>query len=172
MQIKKMLTNALHSKALKGHIDKSISSPKFLTRTLLLTSVSKDVFAYALRVHNAHNNEDIPKDKRGYVVKMDAVTGVTTGVVQVATGFLVSNDKIQNKVTDKLFKSIANDAKALKYAKGAFSTLSTMIIATLLAKRVIVPFISSKITSSPLLANPLVKVDDGKKKPVEKITSK
>jgi len=163
MKIGNILTDALHSKVFKKHIDKSIASPKTLTHALLLTSVSKDVFAFALRVHNAHKNEDIPKEKRDFVVKMDAVTGVTTAVVQLGTGLLVASDKVQNAVTDKLFKSIADDAKALKYAKGAFRTLSSVILATLLAKRLVVPYVSSKIASSPLLSKSSQNINEDNK---------
>lgn len=150
MGLSKIAANALNSNIFKRHINKSIFQPEHLARTLLLTSVSKDVFAYALRVHNAKNNKEMPEDKREYVVKMDATTGVVTALVQVATGFLVSSHKLQNVLTSNLFKSLSDNPEALKSAKAAFSSLSTMFVATLFAKRILVPYISSKIASSNL----------------------
>ncbi len=51
MKISKILSKAANSNFMVSHIEKC-KDPKFLTRTLLLTSVAKDVFAYGLRVHN------------------------------------------------------------------------------------------------------------------------
>ncbi len=76
---------------------------------------------------------------------MDMVTGITTAVVQIGAGFLVSNEKLQNGISNKLFKSLKNDPRAFGAAKASFSAISTMVFATLLAKRILTPLIASKI---------------------------
>lgn len=144
MKIQKILSGIANSKFMVNHI-KKCEDPGFLTRTLLLTSVSKDVFAYGLRVHNTLTNDKIPEDKKKFSAHMDMASGITTAIVQIGTGFLVSNKKIQNGITNKLFAPIKNNARAFKAAKASFSAISTMVIATLFAKRIITPFVASKI---------------------------
>ena len=62
--IPQFLNKVSNSNFVKNHVTKSIKDPSFLTKTLLLTSVSKDVFAYALRVNNVAKNKEIPEDKK------------------------------------------------------------------------------------------------------------
>ncbi len=145
----KIVTNKLgnfaNSHFVKNHIEKCIKNPQFLTNTLLATSVSKDVFAYALRVHNTLKNDEIPKDKKSFVAKMDATTGIVTALVQISTGLLISNDKIQEKICKHLFSELKDNPKKFKQASQGFKTISVLIGATLIAKRVLVPLIASPI---------------------------
>lgn len=143
--IPQFLNKISNSNFVKNHVTKSIKDPSFLTKTLLLTSVSKDVFAYALRVNNTAKNKEIPEDKKHFVITMDAVTGVTTAVVQIGTGFLIANKKLQNAICSRLFSNFEKNSRAYKNASRGFAALSTLIGATLFAKRVIVPAVSSKI---------------------------
>lgn len=140
------LNKVSNSAFVKNHVTKSIKDPSFLTKTLLLTSVSKDIFAYAIRVKNTAKNKEIPKDKKHFIMTMDAVTGVTTTIVQLGTGFLIANKKLQDKVCSKIFSNLEKNSRAYKNASRGFAALSTLIGATLLAKRILVPAISSKIT--------------------------
>lgn len=142
--IQKVLSNFANSNFMVNHIQKC-NDPKFLTRTLLLTSVAKDVFAYGLRVHNTLTNDKIPEDKKKFSAHMDTASGITTALVQIGAGFLVSNEKLQNNIANKLFKPIAENKKMFNTAKTSFSAISTMVIATLFAKRILTPFIASKI---------------------------
>jgi len=144
MRTGKILSNIANSKFMKEHIEKC-NNPKFLTRTLLLTSVSKDVFAYALRVKNTLQNDKIPEDKKKFSAHMDTASGIITALVQIGTGFLVSSEKFQNGISNRLFKSIANDKRAFKAAAASFNAISTMVIATLFAKRILTPLIASKL---------------------------
>ena len=117
MNIGNIPKRIFNSEFVKNHIKKSSSDSKFLARTLLLTSVSKDVFAYGLRVHNTLNNEKIPQDKKEYSAKVDAATAVATAVTQIGTGVLVSSDKFQNFCTNKLFSSLKDSPKNLNMPK-------------------------------------------------------
>lgn len=87
MSLQKIASNIANSKLIKRHITKSVNDPKFLSRTLLVTSVSKDVFAYALRVENTLHNDEIPEDKKAFTAKMDAASGLATAVTRLARGF-------------------------------------------------------------------------------------
>lgn len=144
--IPQFLNKVSNSAFVKNHVTKSIKDPSFLTKTLLLTSVSKDIFAYAIRVKNTAKNKEIPEDKKHFIMTMDAVTGVATTVVQLGTGFLIANKKLQDKVCSKIFSNLEKNSRAYKNASRGFAALSTLIGATLLAKRILVPAISSKIT--------------------------
>lgn len=143
--LEKRLNSFANSNIVKTHINKCIENPQFLTNTLLLTSISKDVFGYALRVHNTLKNDEIPKDKKSFVAKMDAVTGVTTAIVQLSTGILLANKKIQKSICNHLFSELKNNPKQFKQASSGFRAVSTLVGATLLAKRIVVPLISSPI---------------------------
>ncbi len=144
MKVQKVLSNIANSKLMVNHIEKC-SDPKFLTRTLLLTSVAKDVFAYGLRVHNTLTNDKIPEDKKKFSAHMDTASGITTAIVQIGAGFLVSNENIQNGITNRLFKSIKDNSQMFNAAKASFSAISTMVIAALFAKRILTPLIASKM---------------------------
>lgn len=144
MKIAGILSNIANSKLMTNHIQKC-DNPKFLTRTLLLTSVAKDVFAYGLRVKNTLENDNIPEDKKKFSAHMDMATGITTALVQISTGFLMSSEKLQNGIAKKLFKPVLDDKKIFNAAKSSFSAISTMIVATLFAKRILTPLIASKI---------------------------
>lgn len=145
--IQKIASGITNSSFVKNHMIKSATDPKFLARTLLITSVSKDVFAYALRVKNTLNNDEIPEEKKKFTAKMDAATCVATAVTQIGAGFIVSSEKFQSFFTDKLFKSLKNSPKELKNAKAAFNAISTLVLASIGAKRVLTPLIATKIAS-------------------------
>lgn len=144
MKIANVLSNIANSKFMTNHIQKC-DDAKFLTRTLLLTSVAKDVFAYGLRVKNTLENDKIPEDKKKFSAHMDMASGITTALVQISAGFLMSNEKLQEGIARKLFKPVLNDKRAFKAAKTSFSAISTMIVATLFAKRILTPLIASKM---------------------------
>ena len=143
--IQNRFRNFANSTTVKKHINKCVENQDFLTKTLLVTSISKDVFAYALRVNNTLKNDEIPKDKKTFVAEMDAVTGVTTAIVQLGTGFLLANKKIQDTICKHIFSVLDNEPDKFKKASAGFKTISTLVGATLIAKRIIVPLISSPI---------------------------
>ena len=90
-------------------------------------------------------DKEIPEDKKSFVAKMDAVTGITTTVVQLSTGLLLANKKVQSAICKRLFSELKDNPKKFKQASAGFATVSTLIGATLLAKRILVPLISSPI---------------------------
>ncbi len=139
------LNKFANSHIVKKHINKCIENKNFLTKTLLVTSVSKDVFAYALRVHNTMKNDEIPKDKKSFVAKMDATTGFTTAIVQVGTGLALASEKVQKTICKHLFKGLDENSKLYKQASSGLGVVLPLVGATLFAKRILVPLISSPI---------------------------
>ena len=119
------------------------------------------------------NNKKIPEDKRKFVAALDLANGGLMVGMQLLTFFTISNRKVQDKIFNKLFgKNFTRAAdKAMKAAlqksdklknitgqefhyareadkkglKNAFSYLTSLAASTLLAKRVIVPFIATPL---------------------------
>ena len=145
MKIQNLVSSLANSKFVKKHIEKSSNNSGYLARTLLLTSVSKDVFAYGLRVRNTLKNDEIPEDKKKFTAEMDAASGVATALTQIGTGFLVSSKKFQDALSSKLLKSLEKNSKEYANAKSALNAISTLVLASILAKRILTPLIASKI---------------------------
>ena len=70
-----------------------------------------------------------------------------TAVTQIGAGFIVSSEKFQSFFTDKLFKSLKDSPKELKNAKAAFNAVSTLVLASIGAKRILTPLLATKIAS-------------------------
>jgi hypothetical protein len=147
MGISSVVADIANSGVVRRHLDKSVSDPKYLARFLLAGSISKDIFAYTMRVRNAEKNPEIPEDKKQFVIAMDKAMGVTTTVVQLVTGGLIASEKFQNYCSSKLFADVASDPRRYNLAKAGFASLSTLFGALILAKRIVVPMISTPLAS-------------------------
>ncbi|MDD3149968.1 MAG: hypothetical protein PHV68_03965 [Candidatus Gastranaerophilales bacterium] len=138
----KLIKKAAESKTFEKHFNKCIDNPTYATRVLILTNVSKDTFAYALRVKNGLTNKEMPEEKKKYVVAMDAAMGGVTTVAQIATGWVLSSPKVLEKATKKLFGHLGENSKRFKQARAGFVAVSTLVFSMLLAKRVVVPLLA------------------------------
>lgn len=146
---------------------------KFMAGVGVASIVAKDGLGCYLYVKQSLNNDKIPEDKRKFVAALDLANGGLMIAMQLLMFFTISNKMIQAKMFDKLFgkfftrsanKSLMsklgntdkfngmtgkdfhqarlNDKKGLEKA---FSYLTSLAAATLLAKRVIVPFIATPL---------------------------
>lgn len=150
-----------------------IDNAKFMSMIGVTSIVLKDGLGCYLYVKQSLNNKKIPEDKRKFVAALDLANGGLMVGMQLLTFFTISNKKVQDKIFDKLFgKNFTRAAdKALKatlrktdelknitgqefhYAreadkkglKNAFSYITSLAASTLLAKRVIVPFIATPL---------------------------
>lgn len=164
-----------NTKLLKNKVfpNYEIDNAKFMSMIGVTSIVLKDGLGCYLYVKQSLNNKKIPEDKRKFVAALDLANGGLMVGMQLLTFFTISNRKVQDKIFDKLFgKSFTRAAdKALKatlrktdelknitgqeyhYAreadkkglKNAFSYLTSLAASTLLAKRVIVPFIATPL---------------------------
>ena len=149
----KAISSIANSGFMRKNISKSITNSQFASRLLLVTSVAKDVFSYTLRIKNAKNNEEIPEDKKPFVVQMDRATRLVTALVQLSVGFLVSSNKFQNFFSSKLFKNALNNPELTENLKKSFASLSTLVVSTLLAKRLVVPLLATPLAGSFIKRN-------------------
>lgn len=147
--------------------------PKNLGILAISSIVLKDGLGCAMYVNQSLNNKDIPDDKRKFVAALDLTNGGLMILSQLATYFTISNDKVQGQIFDrffgKKFDAVAKgkcedvikklpqfkdvDAKRFEEifgkfkgdVKGFFGVFTSLVAATILAKRVIVPFIATPL---------------------------
>lgn len=137
----------------------------------ILSIALKDGLGCYLYVKQSLNNKDIPESKRKYVAALDLANGGLMILSQLIMFKTISNKAVQSKIFDKLYGQFFTRAAKKGYnliirnnqkfknatgkdfniafdkfnseIKDAFSLLTTLVAATVLAKRVIVPFIAT-----------------------------
>ena len=150
-----------------------IDNAKFMSAIGVTSIVLKDGLGCYLYVKQSLNNDKIPEDKRKFVAALDLANGGLMIAMQLLMFFTISNKKVQEKIFNKLFgKNFTRAAdKALKAKldqidklkgmtgrefhkareadkkglKNAFNYLISLAAATLIAKRIIVPFIATPL---------------------------
>jgi hypothetical protein len=149
------------------------NNTKYIAALGLTSIVLKDSYGCYLYVKQSLNNEKIPDDKRKFVAALDLTNGGLMVLSQIAMFFTISNSKVQAKLFDKIFgkkfDGVAKKAceaaikKTPKFSgitakefettygkfkgeiKGFFGIFTSLVAATILAKRVLVPFIATPL---------------------------
>lgn len=161
---------------------------------LALTSIAlKDGLGCYMYVKQSLNNKQIPEDKRKFVAALDLTNGGLMILSQVLMYFTISSAKVQKKIFNSMFgkkfdetsKKVYEAAiknkdkfknltgkefnmtfdKFLKDVHGFFGIFTSLVAATILAKRVIVPFIATPLADK---AKGLLSKDSDKDKNVSK----
>lgn len=166
--IKKPLSNFPKTK-----LSDWVSKPENLGKMAIGSIVLKDGLGCAMYVNQSLHNDKIPDDKRKFVAALDLTNGGLMILAQLGMYYTISNPKVQSKIFDKIFgksfsaaakdKSEALIKKIPKYKdinskefeeifnsfkgniKGFFGVFTGIVAATILAKRVIVPFIATPL---------------------------
>lgn len=137
--------------------------------------VLKDGFGCYLYVKQSLNNKKIPEDKRKFVAALDLANGGLMMLLQILMTYTISKKAFQEKIFEKLFgkmfnrqasKSIQAVMETKDHLKGkvkgnpefhralegyrdasisALASLTTLIAATTIGKRVITPFIATPL---------------------------
>lgn len=142
---------------------------KFITGIAIASVALKDGFGCYLYVKQSLNNKNIPDEKRKFVAAMDLTNGSLMIAAQILAFLTICNKSVQSKLfgkkVDKLlekavktgYKTIKKDTKNISQSaekllieiknglKDAVGFISTLAISTILAKRVIVPFIATPL---------------------------
>lgn len=146
---------------------------KYIAGIGILSIALKDGLGCYMYVKQSLNNKKIPPDKRKFVAALDLANGGLMILTQVATFFTISNKKVQEKIFDKLFNKFFNRAarkghksqllniekfekltgknfytafEALKKSSAStFGVITSLVAATILAKRILVPFIATPL---------------------------
>ena len=148
---------------------------KYAGYATLASLATKDAVGCYLYVTQSLNNKKIPEDKRRFVANMDLTNGILNVVTQIGLTFGLKkmykpcfdkmlNKSFNSKACKNLITAFRRDAanagesalrkleaeKQLAQTKqtifSAFSAVMDIFIATIIAKRCVVPFLSTPIT--------------------------
>ncbi len=144
-----MIQRIINSKFITKHIDKVVNNPSYAAKFLIGATVAKDAFEYAISSVQSLNNKEIPEKKRKLVATLDAATGALTCISQIALGFGLANEKFQKKIGDFLFKDLikAGEVEAVKKSRAGLAIASSLILSTVIVKRILVPMLAAPIAS-------------------------
>lgn len=146
---------------------------KFIAGLGIASIVLKDGLGCYLYVKQSLNNKKIPSDKRKFVAALDMTNGGLMILMQILMFKTISNPKIQDKFFNRLFqkyfdRTARKGYQALmkdkfniqkltgkdfnitfeafrKKCSGTLGVLTSLVAATIIAKRVIVPFIATPL---------------------------
>ena len=145
----------------------------FINGLAIASIVAKDGLGCYMYVTQSLNNDKIPEDKRKFVAALDLANGGLMIAMQILMHMTISNKLIQKKMFNKLFGKNFDRAALKTYQKvlnkrekftnvegkefhkamgeiknnlnDAFSNITSLVAATIIAKRVIVPFIATPL---------------------------
>ena len=146
---------------------------KFITGLGVASIILKDGVGCYMYVTQSLNNKEIPEDKRKFVAALDLANGGLMILTQLGMFFTISNKKVQEKMFNKFFgkyfdraaskgyqaKLKNNDLlkdmkgadfhpvlnKAKKDVKAAFENVTSLVASSIVAKRMLVPFIATPL---------------------------
>lgn len=144
---------------------------KFITALSVSSIVAKDGYGCFVYVWQNEHNKKIPKDKRKFITGLDIANGALMVLAQIAAYMTISKRAVQLKMFDKIlgkyftqnrFENIEKlvsknleikDKNIIKkeferYKENievAFTHLATLITTTIIAKRILVPYIATPL---------------------------
>lgn len=146
---------------------------KYIDGLGVASIVAKDGLGCVLYVHQSLNNEKIAEENRNFVASLDLTNGLLMIALQLAMFFTVNHKVCQSKMFDAFFGKmfdrplkkayqtlIKNQPKfesvnGIKFSKefakirndvkDAFGGLTSLIAASIVGKRVLVPFIATPL---------------------------
>ncbi len=132
------------SEWLNNNITNSLNSPTKMARALVIANVLKDMVGSVFYVYQSYNNEKMPEDKRKLVAALDLANGIAMCGFQLLLGFTISDKEVQEKLAKKLFGSFehSHPGKFL-ICKTGFATITSLLIASIIAKRIITPLVTT-----------------------------
>jgi hypothetical protein len=137
--------------------------------------LAKDALGCYLYVKQSLNNKEIPDDKRKFVAALDATNGVLMIGFQLLAAWLISGKKAQNWMFNKTFGKLFERANKKAYKgmlnlraqeetkelagrtfhkgvnelektmRSTFKTVTAMVGAAIIGKRVLVPFLATPL---------------------------
>ncbi len=145
----------------------------FINGLAITSIIAKDGVGCYMYVNQSLHNDKIPDDKRKFVAALDLANGGLMILMQILMHLTISNKLVQTKMFNKMFgknfdraalktyKKILNkrekfaDVDGKQFHKAmdnikdsvneAFSNITSLVAATIIGKRVIVPFIATPL---------------------------
>lgn len=151
-QVQKNLLNGVkniaNNKRVLKHIDNVLTNEAAAAKTLIMTNVCRDAVNYTIYFNQSLNNKKIPDDKRKFVAAFDLANGILVCASQICLGFLFTNKELNNKICKKLFNGLDKvDENLFNKCKKGYTIVFSLILSSIIAKRVIVPFIAAPLAS-------------------------
>ncbi|EKE02647.1 MAG: hypothetical protein ACD_20C00350G0025 [uncultured bacterium] len=137
-------SNIINSPAVIKHFDKALTSDAFAARTLLTANAAKTIIGTGFDVYQTIKNDELSRSQKKFITTYGLATGIFTSALQLGTGLTIANNKMQTKIYDKLFGNFKNTSPDLfKKGKTGFAIATSLIVSSVIAKRLIVPFFAS-----------------------------
>ena len=141
----KPLSNKLYS-GLKNHVQKSKSDNKFDVRILLYSSAGLELYSNLMDSVNFRHNKNVSKEKRNYICSYKITNGIVSSILQVISGLIVLNDKVQKTMAKKLFAGVNPASKEFANCTKGLRAFSTIVRSAVLVQRMLTPFIVTPLT--------------------------
>ncbi len=107
----------------------------------LLSTTTKDLVNCAYYTTQSLHNKKIPEEKRKFVAGIDLSNGILNVLSQLTIGMYIKNKT--PVAFDYLFRNSKMSKNAYNAAKGGFALIVTLVVAQVLLKRILTPFIST-----------------------------
>lgn len=152
------------TKAVNKAVDK-LQILKVYTWFGIVGTTIKDFFGMIVYYFQSLNNQKIPEEKRKYVASYEVASGTINCVMPLALGLTIQNKTVVDEITYRLFKNRYVDPQKLAKATGAelqkllidqklyrtcrngLQTFMAIVLATIVSKRMIAPFIAGPVAS-------------------------
>lgn len=152
-----------------------ITPEKAMDVTTIASIVGKDSIGCYMYVKQSLNNDKIPEEKRSFVAALDLTNGALMIAAQLLMYKTINNPKVQKALFGKVFKKVFGEKARKSYyhfmrslpennsktkadiykgfdtikdqTQSIFGYLTSLIAATTIGKRIIVPFIATPMAS-------------------------
>lgn len=143
--LKSVFRSLANNTFVQSHVSKAVSDPNYAARALVMANVAKDTIGCVFYTYQSLNNDKIPEKKRKFVAALDLANGFLMCITQFILGFTISHPRIQNKIGNRLFHGL--EEGLAKRCRAGFAIMSSLVISTIVAKRLIVPFIATPVAT-------------------------
>ncbi len=136
------------NKWLQKHIKRASTDSSYATNSILAGTILKDNVGRAVFAVQTMNNDDIPKENKTYIATLDLMTGLLTAASMFVTSVTVSNDKFHTKITKLILPKENTNSKNFLNFKNGFKFFSTLFIAAIVVRRVVVTYLATPLSSA------------------------
>jgi hypothetical protein len=135
------------SNALQNHISKRVFDNVYDAKVLLGTSIALDVYSNTVDYVQIGQNKKINENDKKYLQAYKLTNSGIITVMQGAAGMYILKESTQEKLIKASQKLTLVPKEITPAIKNNFRVFSTLLGSILLVKRVIVPFLTTPLTS-------------------------
>jgi len=137
-------------KTLQKHITHTLSNSNYAAKTLVYSAAALTLGGDMADSFQLRKNKKLKEDERKYLSAFSMTKGIISSTAQIGVGLAVLSDRTQTFIRNGLAKISPKIAETLKtnVAKKNLMSLTSLISAVIVTKRIIVPFITTPIASN------------------------